>query len=161
MLRNFHSYLDSFCASTQQSWQEGAEESHAILELHGFPLNFFYLEKRGLLFIQAGVGVPPEESATRERFWKNLLKANNAFSETGGGTLGYDEASDTVTFQISWPLEGLNQESFSNLLENTIELLAQWLQKLGHMEQNANDVGAVAISEHADEFLQYQTMMRV
>lgn len=157
MLSDFQACLDAFADQRQLSWRPGAEPSLAILELDGFPINLAYREDRGLLFIQAGVGMPPEDVDRREAFWKRLLKANNAFSETEGATLGYEEEADLVTLQVAWPLAGLTQEGFGNLLENVVFMVAHWLQELAVDGTDANHAGA---SEEKDGTTSF-AMLRV
>lgn len=164
-LSDFHANLDAFTQVRQLTWSQGKEEHMACLDIEGFPINLLYMHDRGLLFIQSGVGIPPQEPAQQSALWKRLLKANNGFAETGGATLGYDEDADMITLQVSWPLDGLDRQSFDNLLENVITLLAQWLLKLSQNEEHGNSAGHgnddASHTHSAPDAIDHHNMLRI
>lgn len=144
MLSDFHGLLDQFCQQRGLSWQQSGESWQAVLEVEGLALNLGYMEERGVFFIQTAVGFLPEDMASQHAVMLKILKANNGFSATGGATLGYDEDVDCITLQLAWPLENLNGEQFSNVLENTIITAAQIMQDLAQpIEPSASDANFV------------------
>jgi len=104
------------------------EAGTLTLGLDGVLYAFQHNDALGTLVSMAGIGKVPEEA--RAAVFGQLLAANLFWGETGGCTLAWEPAEETVVMQYSQPVDGLDAVCFAGIFDGLRAMAGEWRDRL-------------------------------